>query len=59
MRYEYKVVIDWKRSDFEAECTDMLNRAWVLHGHPTIKSGELGNFFAQAFIREVPEEGEK
>jgi len=66
MRYEYTSVHDEKWGEFIESCNHALQGGWTAQGGiavtvtPSHYDGELPYFsYAQAFIREVPEEGKE
>jgi len=63
MRYEYTVINETETLEFIARCERYLNSNWKAQGGVAMtwitKTDYPYAIYAQAFIREVPEEGEK
>ncbi len=58
MRYEYRTVMDWDDEDFDTTCAEHLNNGWIAQGGVSVTARDESLHYVQAFIREVPEEGE-
>lgn len=60
VKYEYKLLTMYSSvSELEALCSTYLNAGWVAQGGIHITEFNLGTRYAQAFVREVPREGDE